>query len=306
MTEFIGYPRADGTVGVRNHVLLLGLNQRSVNVCHKVARLVKEPPLVFSWMGDGGVLSKAVGHPNVGASVVVGNRLDEQGAESLLSVLERSDKPQGVVDIGRLGLARAVTKVNQTVSEIIQDASIHRRELVRFSKLLPILFPNHDNLAIEVLVGFLRLLKEEKGRCLWVEKGAKSQDVVHPEIKENLAGHVEIGQAPGADPGVYRYLGPENDNAILRTVLISGGQVVVCPPGLRLFMANTLIPRLIFSAGQEVKQLISEEICDLDFGQEEDRKLSTEDGSLLLFSEVLAIASGKLTRDEISKKKSFT
>jgi altronate dehydratase len=61
-------------------------------------------------------------------------------------------------------------------------------------------------------------------------------------------------------------------------------------------MANALIPGLSFAVGQD---LGSDQICDLDLGQEVDRELSTEETGLLLFSEILATASGKLTKDEV-------
>lgn len=296
MTEFIGFLRPDGSVGIRNHILLLGLDQASANVCHKVAGLVKETLLVFSGPQEGGVLSALVRHPNVAGSVVMGEGLEEQDVDGLISGLERSGKPHGVIDIGGLGFMKAMTKATQTAMDIVQDVSTHRRELVRFSKLLPVLFHTPDDLATEVLVGFLKRLKEENGRCLWVEKGAKNRKVMDPEIKKNLAGDVGIGEAPGPDPGVYRVIGPDRDKTIFETVLVSGAQVMAFAAGEWRFMSNALIPGLSFSLGRD---LGAEQICDLDLGHEADNPLSVEDKSLLLFSEMLATASGKLTRDEV-------
>jgi hypothetical protein len=167
---------------------------------------------------------------------------------------------------------------------------------VRFSKLLPVLFHTPDDLATEVLVGFMKRLKEENGRCLWVEKGAKNRKVMDPEIKKNLAGDVGIGEAPGPDPGVYRVIGPDRDKTIFETVLVSGAQVMAFAAGEWRFMSNALIPGLSFSLGRD---LGAEQICDLDLGHEVDNQLSVEDKSLLLFSEMLATASGKLTGDEV-------
>jgi altronate dehydratase large subunit len=296
MTEFIGFPRPDGSVGIRNHVLLIGLDQAGVNLCHKVAGVAKGTLLVFSGPEGGGVLSEVVRHPNAAGSVVVGEGIEEPDKDSLISDLERSGKPHGVIDIDGLGFMEAMTKATQAAIHIVQDVSTHRRELVKFSKLLPVLFHTPDDLRVEVLVGFLRLLMEENGRCLWVEKGAKGGKVMNPEIKKALAGDVKIGQAPGADPGVYRYTGPVSERGILKTVLGSGAQVMAFPAGPRRFMANALIPGVSFSVGQD---LGSDQICDLDLGQKVDKELSTEETGLLLFSEILATASGKLTGDEV-------
>jgi altronate dehydratase large subunit len=272
------------------------LDQAGVNLCHKVAGMVKETLLVFSGPEGGGVLSGVVRHPNAAGSVVIGEGIGEPDKDSLISDLERSGKPHGVIDMGRLGFMEAMTKATQTAIDIVQDVSTHRRELVRFSKLMPVLFHTPDDLKTEVFVGFLRLLMEENGRCLWVEKGIKGRKVMNPEIKKALAGDVKIGQAPGADPGVYRCTGPISDRGILKTALVSGAQLVAFPAGPRRFMANALIPGLSFAVGQD---LGSDQICDLDLGQEVDRELSTEETGLLLFSEILATASGKLTKDEV-------
>jgi altronate dehydratase len=296
MTEFIGYLRPDGSVGIRNHILLVGLDQVSANVCHKVAGLVKETLLVFSGPQEGGVLSALVRHPNVAGSVVMGEGLEEQHADGLISDLDRSGKPHGVIDLGGLGFMKAMTKATQTATDMVQDASTHRRELVRFSKLLPVVFHTPDDLVTEVLVSFLKRLKEENGRCLWVEKGTQKREVMDPEIKTSLAGDVGMGEAPGPDPGVYRVTGPESEKTILKTVLASGAQVMAFPAGEWRSMANALIPGLSFSLGPDPGIA---QICDLDLGHKVDNPLSVEDKSLLLFSEMLATASGKLTRDEV-------
>ena len=296
MTEFIGFPRPDGSVGIRNHILLLGLDQPGVNVCHKVAGLVKETLLVFSGPQEGGVLQEVVGHPNVAGSVVVGEGFDEQDVDSLISDLDRSGKPRGIIDMGGMGFMEAMTRATHTAMDMVQDVSTHRRELVRFSKLLPVLFHTPDGLGTEVLVSLMRRLEEENGRCLWVEKGAKNRKALNTEIKTNLVGDVGMGEAPGPHPGIYRYMGPETQKAILRTILVSGAQIMVFPSGTRQFMTSALIPGLSFSCGTD---LGADQVWDLNLGQKEDRNLSNEDASLLLFSEILATASGKLTRQEV-------
>ena len=296
MTEFIGFPRPDGSVGIRNHVLLLGLDQAGVNLCHKVAVVVNDTLLVFAGPDSGDVLSEVVRHPNVAGSVVIGEGMGEPDKENLISDLERSGKPHGVIDTGGLGFMDALTKATKIAIHMVQDVSTHRRELVRFSELLPVLLHAPDDLTTEVFVGFLKHLMEENGRCLWVEKGAKSEKVMNPEIQKALAGEVGMGQAPGADPGVYRITGPISDRGILETALASGAQLMAFLAGTRRFLANALIPGLSFTIGQD---LGSDQICDLDLGPKVDKEISPEETGLLLFSEILATASGKLTRDEV-------
>jgi altronate dehydratase large subunit len=298
MTEFIGFPRPDGSVGIRNHVLLLGLDQAGVNVCHKVAGLVKEGLRVVSSSGDTGILSDAVRHPNAAGSLVVGENLTGQDRESFISDLEGGGKPFGVIEAGSMGFMEALTRATQTAMDMVQDVSTHRRELVRFSKLLPVLFHAPDDLTTGVLEGLLKRLREENGRCLWVEKGPKNQNIMNPEFETNLAGEVGTGEVPGPNPGIYRVKGPPDGKGILKTVLGSGAQIMAFPSGQWRFMPNALIPGLGFALKTDPS---ADSICDLHLGQKGDKELNVEDKSLLLFSEILATSSGKLTRDELMR-----
>ena len=168
--------------------------------------------------------------------------------------------------------------------DMVQDVSTHRRELVRFSKLLPVLFHAPDDLTTGVLEGLLKRLREENGRCLWVEKGPKNQNIMNPEFETN--------------PGIYRVKGPPDDKGILKTVLGSGAQIMAFPSGQWRFMPNALIPGLGFALKTDPS---ADSICDLHLGQKGDKELNVEDKSLLLFSEILATSSGKLTRDELMR-----
>jgi altronate dehydratase large subunit len=295
MTEFIGFPRPDGSVGIRNRVLLLGLDQVGVNVCHKVAGLVKEGLLVLSSSGGTGFLSDTAGHPNAAGSVVVAEDLSGQDKEGLISDLEGWGKPFEVIKTGPMGFMEALSKATQAAMDMVQDVSTHRRELVRFSKLLPVLFHAPDDLTTGVLVGLLQRLRQENGRCLWVEKKAKNQKIMSPEIQRNLAGEVGIGEIPGPHPGIYRVKGPPHNEGILKTVLGSGAQIMAFPSGQWRSMSNALIPGLGFALKTDPG---GDPICDLDLGPRGDKELSVQDKSLLLFSEILATSSGKLTRDE--------
>jgi altronate dehydratase large subunit len=296
MTEFIGFPRPDGSVGIRNHVLLLGLDKASLNVCHKVAGLVKESLLVLSSAGDRHFLSHVARHPNAAGSVVVMEGSKGEDQESLVSELESWGKPLEVIDMGALGSIDAVTKGTQTAMDMVQDLSTQRRELMRVSKLLPVLLYGPDDLATGVLVDLSKRLREENGRCLWAEKGAKNQEVMNPEFRKDVAGEVDIGEVPGPDPGIYRYKGPPGDEGILKTILVSGAQIMVFHSGQWRFICNAFIPGLSFALDRDPG---AGPVCDLDLAQKGDKQLTVADKSLLLFSEILATASGKLTRDEL-------
>jgi altronate dehydratase len=296
MTEFIGFPRPDGSVGIRNHVLLLGLDPAGLGVCCKVAGLLKETLPVFSRTEDTSVLSDIVRHPNVAGSVVVGECLDEQHVGGLVPDLQKVGKPHQMTEVGGLDSIAAISRTTQTAIGIMRDVSTQRRVLVRCSKLLPVLIHVPAEMMREQLFGFVKLIMEENGRCIWVEKETNGQVEIDPKIGKNLAGELKLGQAPGRDPGLYRYAGPENYHAIFKAILASGAQITAIAVEAKRFRANPLIPgvRFLFGEGDNPS-----ENCDMNLSQVEDRKLSTQEAGLLLFSEILATSSGKLTRDEM-------
>jgi altronate dehydratase len=261
-----------------------------------VAAVVKTGLLVLSGSGGMGILSDAARHPNAAGSVVVGGDLTRHDKESLISDLERGGKPFGVIDVGSLGFVEGLSKATQTAMDIIQDVSTHRRELARFSKLLPVLFHAPDDLTTGVLLGLSKRLRQENGRCLWIEKGAENRKIMNPEFKTHLAGNLGNGEMPGADPGIYRVKGPLGDEGIFKTVLGSGAQIMVFPSGHWKSVPNALIPGLSFAPKNDTG---ADPISDLDLGQKGDKALKVEDKSLLLFSEILATSSGKLTRNEL-------
>lgn len=296
MTEFVGFLRPDGSVGVRNHLVLLGLDPVGMRVCYRVAGLVRGTLPVFTNPGGEMVPQDVVRHPNVAGGVVVGEGIDEETMGSLISHLERTGKPHHVIDIGQRGPVEAISTVSQKAIDVVRDLSTHRRELVRLSKLLPVFLHVPDRLGTKVLSGCVRFIVEEKGRCLWVETGPESRDRMNRDMEQNRAADVEVGQAPGPDPGIYRYVVPERHPGILKTILASGAQIMAFPAGPGWFMAEALIPGVSFVAGEDPAY---DQAWDLDLRRMEDRAFTQENAGLLLFSEILATASGKLTRGEI-------
>lgn len=296
MTKFMGFPRPDGAVGIRNHVILLGLGLSGVSICHRVAGLVKETIPILHNQGNGISLSEMVRHPNVAGIVVVADGLDKETIGNFISDLERTGKPHDVINLESLGSIEAITKTTLTAVEIIRDVSTQRRELYRFSKLLLGLIYVPGKLMTGVLSGFVQIVMEENGRCLWVEKESKSKAKLSWDIRENLVGYLKAGQTPGPDAGIYRYTGPKNENAIWKSMFASGAQLMVFSVKTGRRMAHPLIPGVDFIVDQNIG---SSDICDLDLSKAMNGQLTVKDAGLLLLSQVLSTASGKFTRDEI-------
>ena len=298
MTEFIGFTRPDGFIGIRDHVIVIALDREAANVCHKVAGLVKKAVVVLYNPEQGIRLQEVAGHPNVAGSVVVMGGEREETADSLALDLERLGKPYKVIELHGLDPVEAISKVIQTTAEMVRDVSPERRELVKSSKLLPVLLHVSAELMLEVLPGFVRLIIEENSRCLWIEKDTGERRALSPDLNRHVAGDLNPGQRLMTGPGIYRYTGPKKDDAKLKAIFQSRAQVILFPVEERRLAAHALIPEVGFVADRAPA---SSEISYLDLGWVEGKGLTSEEAGLLLFSEVLATASGKLTKDEIIK-----
>jgi altronate dehydratase large subunit len=149
MTEFMGYVRPDGSVGVRNHVLLLSGTVYANKVCDKVADLVYGGVSITHPLGRCQVrpdlrmtrrfLSNTGMNPNVGAVVVV-DHFREEGctAEDIAGdIQDATGKPVAVVNIrGEGGMISALEKALRYAADFTRELSNQRREAVPLSRLL--------------------------------------------------------------------------------------------------------------------------------------------------------------------------
>jgi altronate dehydratase large subunit len=149
MTEFMGYVRPDGSVGVRNHVLLLSGTVYANKICDKVADLVWGGVSITHPLGRCQVrpdlrmtrryLSNTGINPNVGAVVVI-DHFREEGctAEDIAGdIQDATGKPVAVVNIrSEGGMISALEKALRYASDFTRQLSDMRREAAPLSKLL--------------------------------------------------------------------------------------------------------------------------------------------------------------------------
>ena len=143
---FAGYRRPNGRVGVRNHVLVLGINGLVARAAQRIAQDVSSCILVASPYGRGQYgqdrdvhHAQLVGlgaNPNVAATLVVG--ADRKTAEALGSDIERAGQRVATIaldDVNEdaLDLSARGTKV---AAMLARDASRLRRETVPLSSLV--------------------------------------------------------------------------------------------------------------------------------------------------------------------------
>jgi len=145
---FFGYPRPDGQVGIRNHVLMLSGTLYANPTCERVAYMVRNTIPIVHPLGRCQIapdlaqtFRTLVGHgrnPNAGAVIVV-DHFKEQGctADEIAHEIAESGKPVEVVNIRREGGAlHALEKSLRLAVEMNRAITGQARERVPLSKLI--------------------------------------------------------------------------------------------------------------------------------------------------------------------------
>jgi (2R)-sulfolactate sulfo-lyase subunit beta len=141
--ELTGYRRQDGSVGVRNHVVLLPVDDLSNAVCENVANTVpgtlalphhygrlqygEDLDLTFRTLIGNGA------NPNVAAVVVVG--IEPTWTQRVADGVARTGKPVEAFSIERFGDLRTLAAAGRTAQQLLQDASELRREPIEAREL---------------------------------------------------------------------------------------------------------------------------------------------------------------------------
>ncbi|MBN1261465.1 MAG: UxaA family hydrolase [Anaerolineae bacterium] len=149
MTEFLGYVRPDGSVGIRNYVLLLsgtlyankicdyisGIVPNTISITHPLGRCQVRPDLRMTRR----FLSNSGMNPNIAAVVVV-DHFREEGctAEDIAGDIQQATgKPVATVNIrGSGGFVNAMSQALHYAADYARMVSDFRREPVPVSKLL--------------------------------------------------------------------------------------------------------------------------------------------------------------------------
>ena len=148
MTEFLGYVRPDGSIGVRNHVLLLSATVYANRICERVADITYGSVPLTHPLGRCQVqpdlrmtrrfLAGSARNPNVGAVVIV-EHFREEGmtADDLADDIASTGKPVAVVNMrGEGGLIHATEQATRYAADYARLLSNMRREPVPISNLL--------------------------------------------------------------------------------------------------------------------------------------------------------------------------
>jgi len=147
MSEFLGYERADGSVGVRNHVVILSTApyandtvQRAADIVddaipltHPLGRCQTKPDVFQTYR----TLLGYATHPNTYGAVVVAHAGEIVDGDELAADVADTGRPSASVNIHReKGVMNALDATVDAAQEMVQDASAQRRVPADMSELI--------------------------------------------------------------------------------------------------------------------------------------------------------------------------
>jgi altronate dehydratase large subunit len=145
--RFWGYRRSDGSVGVRNHVLIFPTNASACTVAEKISRELPDTVCVTHPHGFGHLgeekehmiraMSGFCANPNVAGVLLVGfNGAQLTPALFAEPLIESGRSVQTISIRSSGGTSRAVTRGRELAEKLLQDAATAKRELVDISGLV--------------------------------------------------------------------------------------------------------------------------------------------------------------------------
>jgi (2R)-sulfolactate sulfo-lyase subunit beta len=142
-TKFFGYRRENGRVGVRNHVVILPLDDLSNSACEAVANNVKGTlalPHAYGRLQFGEdldlhfrTLIGAGSNPNVAAVIVIG--IEPQWTNRIVDGIAETGKPVAGFAIEQNGDLNTICAASRKAKEFIQKASEYQRTECDVSEL---------------------------------------------------------------------------------------------------------------------------------------------------------------------------
>lgn len=142
-TTFLGYRRENGRVGVRNHVIILPLDDLSNAACEAVAHNIKGPIVISHPYGrlqfgadldlHFSTLIGAGSNPNVAAVIVIG--IEEGWTQKIVQGIAATGKPVTGFGIERHGDHDTIHRASKVAREYVQWASEKQREVCHLNEL---------------------------------------------------------------------------------------------------------------------------------------------------------------------------
>ena len=138
-----GYRRSDGRAGIRNHVVILPVDDLSNAVCESVARTIPGTlalPHAYGRLQYGEdleltfrTLTGMGANPNVAAAVVIG--IEPNWTHRVVEAVAKTGKPVEGFSIERLGDLKTLSTAARVAQQFLQDASELQREPIEREEL---------------------------------------------------------------------------------------------------------------------------------------------------------------------------
>ncbi|MHB8158597.1 MAG: UxaA family hydrolase [Desulfocucumaceae bacterium] len=296
--EFLSFIRPDGGFGVRNYILVISGHPATNRLAQNIAGSVLHAVAVQAWPEKekcADFFRDLVSNPNVAGAVVVGPEPGGVG-EMVAEIMRGIGKPCELVSVSAAGGAINSSAVAiRAAMSMIREASTMRRQLSLSSRLLLGLIYREQAGAGELLYHCLDQLVENNARIILSRKVTDKKDKMQklPAVKK-----LSSGKKADQSRGIYEIEYSEDIGETLSAMAASGVQLVLAVGCGRCPAGHTVMPVVNVTADSDYYQSM-QDMVDLSLGGLDLGSYKAEDFSLLLLSEIIATASGKLTKAEI-------
>lgn len=298
--EFLGFIRPDGRVGVRNTVLIISTDVNTNGICLNIASSVLNAVPVPGWPNREKYteyLSALAQHPNVAGAIVLAQSSEGVG-ESVAKKLTGLGKPVQIINLAASGgVIEAVAHAVRAAMMMVREVSTQRRQLTLMSRLILGLIYRDQSGTGDLLVHCIDSIQENHGRVLIFKDEADKKSKINlcPVIKK-----VDTGGKVDSQQGLYQLRVTDESEDVLKAMASLGVQLAVDATGGPFTRYHTVLPVVSITANQDHYNSYKDNI-ELDLSHLDLQSYKAEDYSLLIINEIIATASGKLTKSEALK-----
>lgn len=295
--EFLGFIRPDGSVGARNHILIISASPETDSLSARVASSIfygVPVPARAEKAADSGFYQTLAANPNVAGALVL-EPVHGGGGEAVLNSVKETGKLADLIAVSASGgVVGASAAAIRSAALMAREASTYRRQATLVSRLVVGLIYADQSQAGDLLYHSVNMLVENNCRVVLARApGGKKGGLSRLPVVKKLPAGGRVG--PGR--GVYEIDLLESDHQTLAAMASMGVQLAVAAAGSPFPPGNFIIPVVGVTADREYYQLFKDSV-EMDLSTLDHRTYRAEDLSLLIVNEILATASGKLTKAE--------
>jgi altronate dehydratase len=309
---FLGYRRADGWAGVRNHLLVVPSVVCANTVAQRVASLVPGAvaiphPHGCAQVGDDVILTEkvlagAAANPNVGAALVIGLGCEtcQSGEVADLARALAPDKPVesfSIQDAG--GSIKAISRGVEAGKALMAQIASLRREPIRVSELLLARDRGHEDDTTDSAADPVANVVTE----MMLAAGGS---VIMPEFMAPLTDRLRALAFADRPAGRGRHVmrTPDVDAVSISAMAAGGSQVCLFTTGSGSPLGNAVCPVIKVCANPDTNERMADNI-DFSSAGVLDGSSSVEELGERLYRMTLEVASGQLTSAEMIGHQEF-